>query len=216
MIVICGVYVIIKTSQGDGGAYLDNTLSISQIVKRYIKMRRYTIQEVAQKLEMNYKTFDGILNRNAIDAKLLFQLANLLDIDLCWMAQLYEKKRPISFLEQYQMTRMNHEMRQIELKGVMANLDRHIASNPLSLTDVKNEMLRDYPQLFYLLDVLLPETYVIRVAVERNREKYYCLPINTSEKPTRLGCGRSATTQFFEGQEMLKQIIFNRKAELEQ
>ena len=195
---------------------MNDTLSISQIVKRYIKMRRYTIQDVADKLDINYKTFDGILNRDAIDAKLLFQLANLLDIDLCWMSQLYEKKRPISFLEQYQMTRMNHEMRENESKTVLANLDRHIYNNPLKLTDIKTELLRDYPQLFYLLDVLLPETYIIRVVVERNREKYYCMPINSSEHPNRLGRGRNATTQFFEGQEMLKQIILARKAELEQ
>ncbi len=195
---------------------MDNTLSISQIIKRYIKMRRLTIHEVADKLEINYKTFDGILNRNAIDAKLLFQLANLLDIDLCWMAQLYEKKRPISFLEQYQMTRMNEEMRQIELKNVLLNLDRHIAENPLSITDVKNELLRDFPQLFYLLDVLLPEDYVIRVVIERNREKYYCVPANSPEQTNRLVRGRSATTHFFEGQEMLKQIILKRKAETEQ
>ncbi len=195
---------------------MDNTLSISQIVKRYIKMRHFTIQEVANKLEINYKTFDGILNRNAIDAELLFKLANLLEIDLCWMAQLYEKKRPISFLEQYQMTRMNQEMRENELKNVLSNLDRHIAENPLSIAETKNELLRDFPQLFYLLDVLLPETYIIRVVVERNREKYYCMPLNSFEQSNRFGRGRSSTTQFFEGQEMLKQIILTRKAELEQ
>lgn len=194
---------------------LNNSLSIGQIIKRYIKMRGYTIETVAIKLEMNYKTFDGILNRDAINAKLLFQLANLLDIDLCWMAQLYEKNRPISFLEQYQMTRMNNEMREIELKHVLDNLDRHIYENPSSITDVKNRILGDYPQLFYLLDVLLPETYIIRVVVERTREKYYCMPINSSKQTNRLGIGRSTTTQFFEGQEMLKQIILKRKAELE-
>lgn len=179
-------------------------------------MRRFTIQETATRLGINYKTFDGILNRDAVDAKLLFQLANLLDIDLCWMAQLYEKKRPISFLEQYQMTRMNEEMRQIERENVLLNLDRHIAENPLSIVEIKNELLHDFPQLFYLLDVLLPETYIIRVVVERNREKYYCMPVNSLEQSNRFSRGKSATTQFFEGQEMLKQIILTRKAELEQ
>lgn len=178
-------------------------------------MRRYSIQDVAEKLDINYKTFDGILNRDAIDAKLLFRLANLLDIDLCWMAQLFEKKRAISFLEQYQMTRMNQEMREIERKNVLANLDRHIKENPQNITDIKNELLRDYPQLFYLLDVLLPENYIIRVVVERNREKYYCMPNDSQQQLSRLGRGRNATTQFFEGQEMLKLIILSRKEELE-
>ena len=78
---------------------MDNVLSISEIIKRYIKLRGYKIQQVADMLNVNYKTFDGILNRDVVDAKLLFQLANLLEIDLCWMAQLYENKKPISFLE---------------------------------------------------------------------------------------------------------------------
>lgn len=194
---------------------MSNTLSISQIIKRYIKLRHYTIQEVAEKLGINYKTFDGILNRDVVDAKLLFKLANLLDIDLCWMSQLYENKRQVSFLEQYQMTRMNCDMRENERKNVLANLDRLINENSFNITDIKNELLRDFPQLFYLLDVLLPENYIIRVVVERKREKYYCMPFDMSEKSNRLGRGRVATTQFYEGQEMLKQIIIERKAELE-
>ena len=195
---------------------MGNTLSIGEIVKRYIKMRNYTMQQVADKLEIKYKTLAGRLCRNSIDADLLFKLANLLDIDLCWMAQLYEKKRPISFLEQYQMTRINDKVRENELSHVLKRLDRCIDENPFSTADIKSELLRYYPNLFYLLDVLLPETYVIRVVVERNREKYYCMPANSSEQPSRLGRGRSATTQFFEGHEMLKQIIFDRKAELQQ
>ena len=89
-------------------------------------MRGYSIRQVADKLEINYKTFDGILNRDVVDAKLLFMLANLLDIDLCWMSQLYEKKKPVSFLEQYQMSRMNNEMREAEQKVVLDYLDRYI------------------------------------------------------------------------------------------
>ena len=60
----------------DGGDILDNILAISEIIKRYIKMRGYTIQQVADKLGVNYKTFVGILNRDAIDAKLLFSSTN--------------------------------------------------------------------------------------------------------------------------------------------
>lgn len=177
-------------------------------------MRGHSISEVAGLLDMNYKTFDGILNRDVVDAKLLFELANLLDIDLCWMAQLYEKHRPISFLEQYQMSRMNTEMRENESKIVLSCLDRHIRENPTSIIDVKNCLTRDFNQLFYLLDVLLPENYIIRITVERDREKYYCMPIDTSTSFSRFSRGRSAMTQFYEGHEMLKQIILERKAVL--
>ena len=195
---------------------MENILAISKIIKRYIKMRGYTIQQVAAKLDMNYKTFDGILNRDSVDAQLLFQLANLLDIDLCWMAQLYEKKRPVSFLEQYQMSRMNPEMREGELKVVLSYLDRYITEIPDSINEIKAELMRSFNQLFYLLDVLLPEDYIIRISVERDREKYYCMPLQTVEQTSRLGRGRNATTQFYEGHEMLKRIILERKAEINQ
>ena len=69
------------------------------------------------------------------------------------------------------MTRMNQEMRDQEIKMVLSCLDRHIVENPTSISETKTLLLRDFPQLFYLLDVLLPENYTIRVAVERNREK---------------------------------------------
>lgn len=193
---------------------MENILAVSKIIKRYIKMRGYTIQQVAAKLDMNYKTFDGILNRDSVDAQLLFQLANLLDIDLCWMAQLYEKKRPVSFLEQYQMSRMNPEMREGELKVVLSYLDRYITEIPDSINEIKAELMRNFNQLFYLLDVLLPENYIIRISVERDREKYYCMPLQTVEQTSRLGRGRNATTQFYEGHEMLKRIILERKAEI--
>lgn len=193
---------------------MENILAVSKIIKRYIKMRGYTIQQVAAKLDMNYKTFDGILNRDSVDAQLLFQLANLLDIDLCWMAQLYEKKRPVSFLEQYQMSRMNPEMREGELKVVLSYLDRYITEIPDSINEIKAELMRNFNQLFYLLDVLLPENYIIRISVERDREKYYCMPLQTVEQTSRLRRGRNATTQFYEGHEMLKRIILERKAEI--
>lgn len=193
---------------------MDNILTISQIIKRYIKLRGYSIQGVADKLGVNYKTFDGILNRDAVDAKMLLRLANLLGMDLCWMAQLYENKRPISFLEQYQMTRMNNELREGEKRLVLARLDQHILNNPCSISEVKKELLRDFGQLFYLLDVLLPEDYIIRVAIERDREKYYCMPACAPEHNGYSGWGRNTMCRFYEGQEMLKQIIFERKAEL--
>ena len=193
---------------------MDNILSISEIIKRYIKLRGYKIQQIADMLNVNYKTFDGILNRDVVDAKLLFQLANLLEIDLCWMAQLYGNKKPISFLEQFQMTRMNQEMRNHEIKMVLSCLDRHIVENPTSISEIKTLLLRDFPQLFYLLDVLLPENYTIRVTVERNREKYYCMPIDSQPPVSRLGRGRSAIGQIYEGHEMLKQLILDRKEKL--
>ena len=193
---------------------MDNVLAISKIIKRYIKMRGMTIKQVADKLDINYKTFAGLLNRDAVDAYLLLRLSVLLNIDLCWMLQLYSTPQNISFLEQYQMTRMNAETRETERKIVLDYLDRYIFENPDSITDVKNLILKDFNQLFYLLDVLLPEDYIIRIAVERNKEKYYCMPLNANLQTSPFGFFQRGATQFYEGTAMLKKLILERKGEI--
>lgn len=207
-------YTVIVITREDVVQPMEDMLSISQIIKRYIHMRGYSIRQVADKLGINYKTFDGILNRDVVDAKLLFMLANLLDIDLCWMSQLYEKKKPVSFLEQYQMSRMNSEMREVEQKIVMDYLDRHIRENPHDINKIKSAITNDFKQMFYLLDVLIPESYIIRIIIERGKEKYYCMPVEIHGQSNLLARGRISTMQFYEGHEMLKQIILERKVRL--
>ncbi len=188
---------------------MEDVLAISQIIKRYIRMRGMTIQQVADKLNINYKTFAGILNRDAVDAKLLLKLSVLLNIDLYWLSQLYEKPQSISFLEKSQMSRMSSDMRAIERKIVMDYLDRHIRENPDSISDVKNALMADFRQLFYVLDVLLPEDYTIIISVERNKEKYFCMPMNENQKTSSFG-----TPRFAEGTDMLKRLILDRKGEI--
>lgn len=197
---------------------LESVLTISEIIKRYIKLRGHTLKSVANELNINYKTLSGILVRDKVDAMLLFKLANFLDIDLCWMAQLYEQNRTISVLDPYQMTRMNSEMRKAELRIVLSNLDRHIIETPASIKEISAAILKDYNHLlFYLLDVLLPESYTIRVARDRNKDQFYCMPTENITSTGRVSMvrGRNATAHFYEGHEMLKQIIIERKAEIE-
>lgn len=193
---------------------MEDVLAISQIIKRYIRMRGMTIQQVADKLNINYKTFAGILNRDAVDAKLLLKLSVLLNIDLYWLSQLYEKPHSISFLEKYQMTRMSSDMREIERKIVMDYLDRHIRENPDSISDVKNALMSDFKQLFYILDVLLPEDYKILISVERGKEKYFCMPMNANAPTSSLGGAPRGITPFDEGASMLKKLILDRKGEI--
>ena len=193
---------------------MEDVLAISQIIKRYIRMRGMTIQQVADKLNINYKTFAGILNRDAVDAKLLLKLSVLLNIDLYWLSQLYEKPQSISFLEKSQMSRMSSDMRAIERQIVMDYLDRHIRENPDSISDVKNALMADFKQLFYILDVLLPEDYTIIISVERNKEKYFCMPMNEKPKTSSFGGPSRGTPQFAEGTDMLKRLILDRKGEI--
>ena len=68
--------------------------------------------------------------------------------------------------------------------------------------------------MFYLLDVLIPESYVIRIIIERGKEKYYCMPVEVHGQTSTILRRRVPAMQFYEGHEMLKQIILERKARL--
>ena len=191
---------------------MNNALTIGELIKRYIKMRGRTVKEVATDLKRNYKTFCGILNRDAVDAKLLFELANLLDIDLIWMSQLFDMRKPISSLAPYQMSRMQDDMRQHDIPDVLNQLDYCIANNPDSITEARKELISIYPSLFYILDILLPEETVIRISIERGKEKYFCIPIEQSNSNLTKVRGRS-TYNIYDGIEMLNLLIAKRKEE---
>lgn len=189
-------------------------LTIGNLIKRYIKMRGRTAKEVSVSLNMNYTTFCGILNRDAVDAKLLFQLANLLDLDLDWMSQFFGHHGPISPLAPYHMPRMQSDFRQHNYPSVIQSLDTCIRNNPDSISDARKELLTYHPNLFYLLDVLLPEEDIIRITVERKKEKFHCIPVNQSSSYRPRTRGRSACYQIYEGNEALNLIIAARKEEL--
>ena len=133
---------------------MENQLTIGSLIKRHIKMRGKTTKQVAKALGRNYTTFCGILNRNAVDAELLFELANYLDIDLIWMSQLFDHRKAISSLERYQMPRMNSDFRKHEYAEVCDQLDLCIKNNPDSIAGARRELIATYPNIFYLLDTL--------------------------------------------------------------
>jgi transcriptional regulator with XRE-family HTH domain len=191
---------------------MEGTLTIGFLIKRYIKMRGHTAKDVAIRLGMKYTTFCGILNRDVVDAKLLFRLANLLDMDLIWMAQLFDHSRSISPLAPLQMTRMQPEFRQQNYQTVLEQLDACIQNNPTSISDARIELLQIYPNLFYVLDMLLPENYTIRIITERRKEKLIC--ISPASSPTLLHSRGRTLGQSYDGREMLNQIIAARKEAL--
>jgi transcriptional regulator with XRE-family HTH domain len=191
---------------------MEGTLTIGFLIKRYIKMRGYTAKDVAKQLGMKYTTFCGILNRDVVDAKLLFRLANSLDMDLIWMAQLFDHDRSISPLAPLQMTRMQPEFRQQNYKVVSEQLDACIKNNPTSISDTRIEFLQIYPNLFYVLDILVPENYTIRIITERRKEKLIC--ISPASSPTLLRSRGRTLDQRYDGREMLNQIIAARKETL--
>jgi transcriptional regulator with XRE-family HTH domain len=136
---------------------MEDKLTIGSLIKRHIKMRGKTVKEVSEALGRNYTTFSGILNRDVVDAKLLFELANLLDIDLVWMAELFDHRKPISMFAQYQLPRMQSDFRKHDYQDVLDQLDFCIRNNPDSIADARKELLSIYPNMFYVLDILMPE-----------------------------------------------------------
>lgn len=191
---------------------MSNPLTVGWLIKRYIKLRGRTAKDVAAELKYPYTTFCGILNRDVVDANLLLRLANLLDMDLSWMAELFDGRKPISSLSPYQMSRMQRDFREQNLDSVRNQLDDCIRNNPSSISEARKELISIYHNVFYLLDMLLPEEYVIRITLERGKEKFYCIPLSNTS-PLTSGRGRS-TNHFYEGNEMLNQIIAHRKEEL--
>ena len=192
---------------------MEGSLTVGELIKRFVKLRGRTMKEVAADLGRNYTTLSGIINRNALDAELLFELANLLDIDLNWMSQLFDHHRPISYLEQYQIPRMQSEFREHELPSVYETLDDCIRNNPDSLADARHEFLRYYNQIFYILDVLLPEDYTILITVDRKCEKYLCTSMSANTS-SRLGRMAARRPMVMEGYEMLNTMILRRKGEI--
>ena len=91
---------------------METQLTVGSLIKRYIKMRGKTIKEVADIVDIKYTTFSGLLNRDVVDANLLFRLANLLSMDLEWMSHLFDLSKPISPLAPLQMSRMKNDFRQ--------------------------------------------------------------------------------------------------------
>ena len=184
---------------------MNSKLSAGIIIKKYIAVRGKSRKEIATELGIPYTTFNGRLNRDSIDVDLLFRLANLLDIDLNWMAKILDRKRPANPLAPLNIPRMLPEFREHDLPQMQAAIKRAIWNNPTSISDTRNELLNEY-NLYYLLDILLPDNYNLFITIERGKEKYHCLSSEITN--TRL---RSPLISFTSGLEMLDQLIAERK-----
>lgn len=188
---------------------MGHKLTIGSLIKSYIKIRGQSVKGIAKELDRKYTTLSGILNRDAVDAKLLFELANLLDIDLNCMSELFDHRKTISTFAQYHMPRMQSDFRKHDYPEVLEQLDRCLKNNPDSIADARKELMGTYPNMFYLLDVLMPEEDIIRITVERGKEKFYCIPLSAQNKMR----GRSVQ-QVLDGRKMLNRIIRERREEL--
>ena len=196
---------------------MQDTSNIGGMIKRFIKNRNRTAKQIAGELGINNTTFSAQLNHDTVSAEILFRLSVLLDIDLNWMKYALGYHGNVGFLDREQIPRMVDEFRENELEFVIKRLDALIHDNPKSTADIRRELLKEFhDNMFYLLDVLVPEEFDIFLVVERGKAKYY---VDTHEAlPKRINSftnmRRKPVACLKDGNNALNIVIEERKDEL--
>lgn len=187
----------------------DEKLTVSSIVKKYIAVRGKTEKDVAKAINMPYTTFNGILSRDSVQAYVLFDLKQVLDMDLEWMASILSNAHKTSAFEPLFIPRMKDEMREHELPIVEKEIKMAIVENPSSIASARNQVLAK-KNLYYVLDVLLPPEYGIQAIYEeygdKRQVKYYCVSPNERMGSRRVGFLYDS----IKGKEMLDILIAER------
>jgi hypothetical protein len=140
-------------------------------------------------------------------------LAAYLDLDLEWMEYVLGYHGTVGSMERGTTPRMKESFRNKELKIVYRELDRIIKENPSSTSDARRELLSSFGKnMFYLLDVLIPEEYNIYMSSERGGKTIFYVDIPT---PTRVrhsqAMRRKSFNVLFEGSKVLDRVIEERK-----
>ena len=207
--------VYISNKGGDSG--VKDTNSIGGMIKRFIKNRNRTEKQIAGELGIKNTTFSAQLNHDTVSAETLFRLSVLLDMDLNWMKYALGYHGPVGLLEREQIPRMQEDFRENEREFVLHRIDDLINLNPESTADVRRELLKEFhDNMFYLLDVLVPEEFEIFLVVERGKAKYY---VDTKEAlPKRMSSFASMRNKpiacLKDGNNALNIVIEDRKDEL--
>lgn len=196
---------------------MEDTNKIGGMIKRFIKNRNRTEKQIAGELGIKNTTFSAQLSRDTVSAETLFRLSVLLDIDLNWMKYALGFHGQVGFLEREQIPRMQEEFRENERKFVLHRMDDLINANPGSTADVRRELLKEFHcNMFYLLDVLVPDEFELFLVVERGVTKYY---VDTKEMLTKgmLSCTnmrRKPIACLKDGNNALNIVIEDRKDEI--
>ena len=213
----CGRLDIVYISNKGGDSGVKDTNNIGGMIKRFIKNRNRTEKQIAGELGIKNTTFSAQLNHDTVSAETLFRLSVLLDIDLNWMKYALGYHGQVGLLEREQIPRMQEEFRENERKFVLNRMDDLINDNPNSTADVRRELLKEFhDNMFYLLDVLVPDEFELFLVVERGKAKYY---VDTKEVlPKRLSSFASMRNKpiacLKDGNNALNIVIEDRKDEI--
>lgn len=188
--------------------------SVGSMIKWLIECRGKSIKQTSIDMDIKYTTFSEQLKRSNISVDTLFKLAAYLDIDLNWMMVVLGYHGPVSPFERELIPRMSPEFREIEQQEVLRRLDEIILENPESTADARRELLGSFKKnVFYLLDVLVPEEQNIYMTMERDKFKFYVdVPSNFGgrSRPTTM-MRRKSINVLYDEKQVLDLIIEERK-----
>lgn len=192
---------------------METDQSIGTLIKAFIKYRNKTMKETALAMGIRYNTFSAQLHNNTLTAETLFHLAGYLDIDLNWMMAVLGYHRTICVMDRELIPRMHSDFRDLELKKVNPILLRVIQDNPTSTPDARRELLHEFGgNMFFLLDVLVPENYNLYRIADREKIKYYVdIPRETRGTPIITSGRRKPISLLLEGSKALDIVIEERK-----
>ena len=191
--------------------------SIGEMLKWFIKnVRNKTLKETAMEMGINYTTFSEQLKNNTLTAETLLRLAAYLDIDLNWMLLVLGYHGVASAIDREMIPRMNTAFRETERNRVLKRLDTLIKQNPTSTPDTRRELLKEFGRnMFYLLDVLIPEEYSLYMISERGKVKYYVdIPRPSRGHNPQHVMRRKSVNVLYEGSKALDIVIEERKDNL--
>ena len=195
---------------------MDFYASIGTMIKWFIKCRNKKINETAAAMGIKYTTFSAQLKNNTVTAETLMKLASYLDIDLNWMMAVLGYHGSASVAEREMIPRMQDDFRETEYEKVNQVLVSIIQENPTSTPDARRELLRKFSgNMFYLLDVLVPENYTLYMISERGKAKYYVdIPQMTRVRTSSTAMRRKTINALYEGFKVLDIVIEERKGQL--
>lgn len=190
-----------------------NGAPIGDFIKKYIKYRNKTINEVAYDMGIKNTTFSEQLLNDSLKVDTLFKLAVYLDMDLEWMLYALGYAGKTNTFESEKVLRIRDaNFRAEEKKKVMAVMDELIIELNGNTNAVRKELFKEFgSNSFYLLDVLINEEFDIHIMTDRSGKSYL---VDTHERSQ---IGRSAfsrSTTLMKEKEALEIVIEDRKEEL--
>ncbi len=144
---------------------MTNQCSIGEIIKEHIKLRGFTINDIADTIDVNVKTLYDDLQHDRISAEKLLALAFHLDIDLEWLKNLLFASKKYYF-QKITVKRMNIEYKEKEVWDYINRLGKD-----KNCGEIIKDLLIYYKSLFFILDAVLDYSFDISTYNQNGKEK---------------------------------------------